>query len=107
MTTTISMRAAPAEELEAYVRSGDGMDKAGSYGIQGEASAFVAGVEGCYLTVVGFPLCVVAALLSELGVFRIADPVALCSEAALSLARRSTGERRVLPPAHPAIAVSG
>lgn len=39
-----------------YVNSGDPMDKAGSYGIQGQALTMIAGIHGCYANVMGFPL---------------------------------------------------
>jgi nucleoside triphosphate pyrophosphatase len=43
-------------EIEAYVASGEPMDKAGAYAIQGLASKFVEHVEGCYFNVIGLPL---------------------------------------------------
>jgi septum formation protein len=45
-----------AAEIDAYVASGEPMDKAGAYAIQGLASKFVSRVEGCYFNVVGLPL---------------------------------------------------
>mmetsp|Transcript_34293 Transcript_34293/g.108654 ORF Transcript_34293/g.108654 Transcript_34293/m.108654 type:complete len:223 (+) Transcript_34293:3-671(+) len=42
--------------LQAYVDSGEPMDKAGSYGIQGNAGSFVSTISGCFYNVVGFPL---------------------------------------------------
>jgi septum formation protein len=44
------------DEIEVYVRSGEPMDKAGAYAIQGLASKFVERVEGCYFNVMGLPL---------------------------------------------------
>lgn len=46
----------PYEELERYVDSGDPMDKAGGYGIQGAFSKWVRGIRGCYFNVVGLPV---------------------------------------------------
>ena len=54
------------EEIEKYVRSGEPMDKAGAYGIQGKAALFVKEIRGDYLTVVGLP---VARLRRELETF--------------------------------------
>jgi septum formation protein len=51
--------------LEAYVRSGEPLDKAGGYGIQGLAGQFVRRVEGDYNTVVGLPLARLRAMLAE------------------------------------------
>jgi septum formation protein len=56
-----------AEEIEAYIASGQPFDKAGAYGIQGPAGAFVEGIEGDFFTVVGLPLCRLTMLLRELG----------------------------------------
>jgi septum formation protein len=44
------------EELEAYAASGEPMDKAGAYAIQGLASKFIDRIEGCYFNVVGLPV---------------------------------------------------
>lgn len=53
---------APAE-IAAYVASGEPMDKAGAYAIQGLASKFIDSIEGCYFNVVGLPVARVYALL--------------------------------------------
>ena len=53
------------EEINEYVRSGEPMDKAGAYGIQGRASRWVTRVEGCYFNVVGLPVARVYRLLRE------------------------------------------
>ncbi len=54
-STTVWVDAIPAEELQAYVNTGDPLDKAGAYGIQGQFSKWVRGIEGCYFNVVGLP----------------------------------------------------
>ncbi|MDP9172049.1 MAG: Maf family protein [Acidobacteriota bacterium] len=54
------------EEIEWYVASGEPMDKAGAYGIQGLASRFVERIEGSYSNVVGLPIAVVYRLLGEI-----------------------------------------
>jgi septum formation protein len=66
--SVVRMRAVSDDEWRAYVATGEGRDKAGGYAIQGGAAEFVIGVEGCWLNVVGFPLCEVAALLTDFGV---------------------------------------
>jgi septum formation protein len=53
------------EEIAAYVQSGEPVDKAGAYGIQGMASRWVTRVEGCYFNVVGLPVARVYRLLRE------------------------------------------
>jgi len=47
------------QEIEEYVRSGEPMDKAGAYAIQGLASRFVEHIDGCYFNVIGLPLSLV------------------------------------------------
>ncbi|MBS1262744.1 MAG: Septum formation protein Maf [Calditrichaeota bacterium] len=54
--TRVWMRAIGSDELSSYVRSGEPADKAGAYGIQGAAAAFVERIDGCYFTVVGLPI---------------------------------------------------
>jgi len=55
------------ETIAAYAASGDGLDKAGAYGIQGFAATLVERIDGDYFTVVGFPLARFAAVLPSIG----------------------------------------
>jgi septum formation protein len=51
------------EEILAYVASGEPMDKAGAYAIQGRAARWIPRIEGCYFNVMGLPLALVSSLL--------------------------------------------
>ena len=54
------------EEIAAYVATGEPMDKAGAYAIQGRAACWIPRVVGCYFNVVGLPLALVSCLLEPL-----------------------------------------
>jgi septum formation protein len=54
-------------QIEAYVATGEPMDKAGAYGIQGIASRYVTRIDGCYFNVVGLPVSLVSRYLERLG----------------------------------------
>lgn len=55
--TNVTFRELPEREIDAYVESGEPMDKAGAYAIQGGAAKMVRYVNGSYSNVVGLPLC--------------------------------------------------
>jgi septum formation protein len=61
--TLVKFAALSPAEIDEYVATGEPFDKAGAYGIQGRASAFVERIEGCYFNVVGLPVARVAKLL--------------------------------------------
>lgn len=65
--TLVTFRELTDEEIDAYIRSGEPMDKAGAYAIQGKAKAFVARIQGPMDNVVGLPMGVVRKLLAEAG----------------------------------------
>ena len=56
-----------AADIDAYVATGDPLDKAGAYGIQGYFSRFVEQIHGCYFNVVGLPVRTTYLLLKEQG----------------------------------------
>lgn len=67
LTTAVYMRPYSDEEIARYVATGDPLDKAGAYAVQHELFRPVDRVEGCYLSVVGLPLCLVSRLLRRHG----------------------------------------
>jgi len=56
------------EEIKKYIETGEPLDKAGAYGIQGAASLFVEQINGCYYSVVGLPVNKLYLMLREMGV---------------------------------------
>ena len=65
--TLVHFRRLSRAAMEHYIATGEPMDKAGAYAIQGAAAAFVESWEGCYTNVVGLPLRRTAAFLQALG----------------------------------------
>ena len=66
--TKVFFRRLTEDEIDRYVRTGEPMDKAGSYGIQGRAALMVKRLEGDYFNVMGLPLCRLGQMLEEIGV---------------------------------------
>ncbi len=63
--TRVYFRPLSADEIAAYVATGEPLDKAGAYAIQGRASRFVTRIEGCYFNVMGLPVARVDSLLRQ------------------------------------------
>ena len=68
VVTDVHFRQLSEAEIEAYVATGEPMDKAGAYGIQGLASIFIDRLAGDYYNVMGLPLCRLCAMLRKAGV---------------------------------------
>jgi septum formation protein len=77
-TTEVTMRDYGDDEIEAYVASGDPLDKAGAYGIQASEFNCAAHLQGCYAGVMGLPLADLTALLGEFGYAVPRDVQAVC-----------------------------
>ena len=69
VTETTRVRFAPlsAEDIAEYVATGEPLDKAGAYAVQGIGGRFIESIDGCYFNVVGLPLARLCRVLSELG----------------------------------------
>ena len=65
--TRVCFRSLDEREIRLYVASGEPLDKAGAYGVQGLAAIFITRIEGCYTNVVGLPLARLSLMLKQLG----------------------------------------
>lgn len=76
-TAQIIMRNYTDDEIAAYIATGDPMDKAGAYAVQHQQFRPAAAVEGCFLNVIGLPICLLIQLLQTWEVPLRADPTAV------------------------------
>lgn len=67
-TTAVTFRPLTEGEIRDYAATGDPMDKAGAYGVQGKAALFVKRIQGDFFNVMGLPLCLLGQMLAEFGV---------------------------------------
>lgn len=74
--TSVRFRTLTQADIIRYIATGEPMDKAGAYGIQGYGSVLVEGISGDYYNVMGLPVCRLARMLARFGV----DPLALAVE---------------------------
>jgi septum formation protein len=68
-TTSVTIAKLSEEDIRSYIATGEPMDKAGAYGIQGVASRWISRIEGDYFNVVGLPVALVYRMLKEHGAF--------------------------------------
>lgn len=61
--TSVTFTTLSDAEIEAYIATGEPMDKAGAYGIQGRAAKWIPRIQGCYFNVVGLPLALTANMI--------------------------------------------
>ncbi len=78
--TEVPMRDYGEAEIEAYVQTGDPLDKAGAYAIQDATFRPVENMRGCYASVMGLPLCHLVRVLAKMGITPNADVPANCQK---------------------------
>jgi len=78
--TLVAMRDYSDEEIEAYVLSGDPMDKAGAYAIQNKTFHPVTGFNGCFANVMGLPLCHLVRMMKKIGIVAPVETALSCQK---------------------------
>ena len=68
VTTLVKMKELSRKEIKRYLSTGEALDKAGAYAIQGRGAILIEEIKGCYFNVVGLPLYRLSQMLKELGV---------------------------------------
>lgn len=76
--TKVSMLPLSKEAIAAYANTGEGLDKAGGYAVQGIGAAFVSRIDGSYTNVVGLPLSEVITVLTRIGVWDLSQLTKSC-----------------------------
>lgn len=71
-STDVYFRQATQAELQAYIRTGEPMDKAGAYGVQGQGALLVERIDGDFFNVMGLPVVLLSRMLAEFGVTLLA-----------------------------------
>lgn len=66
--TKVTFNTMTPDEIDAYIRTGEPMDKAGGYGIQQYGGKFIRKIDGCYFNVMGLPQSIVYNMLKEFGI---------------------------------------
>lgn len=65
--TGVTMRQVSQQAIDRYVHTGEPMDKAGAYAVQGQGREFIDSLDGCYTNAIGLPMCVVCRWLGKHG----------------------------------------
>jgi len=80
VSSTVTFHQLDDEQIAAYVQTGEPLNKAGAYGLQGSGSQLVASLSGCFTNVVGLSLCAIAKLLTAATGQPVLSPVALAAK---------------------------